>query len=91
VIYAHFVMALPPLVVGLATAIGGLASAAGTIASIANKPKTPAAPGIPPTPAPVQQPTGTPNQLVPQTAPSFLAAASTPQAGQTAQKSLLGQ
>lgn len=87
----HTVWALPPLVVGLATAISGLASAAGTIAGMANKPKPPQVPGAPPTPAPAQQPQGSPTQNAPSTAPSFLAAASTPQPGQTAQKTLLGQ
>ena len=87
----HTVWALPPLVVGLATAIGGLASAAGTVASIMNKPKTPPLPATPAQPTPVQQPTGTPGGNVPVSSPSFLAAASGPSSQNTAAKTLLGQ
>ena len=87
----HTVLALPPLLVGIATAIGGLASAAGTVASIVNKPKAPPVPKTPPSPTPTQQPQGAPNAITPTSAPSFLAAAAGAAPQQTAQKTLLGQ
>ena len=87
----HTILALPPLLVGLATAIGGLASAAGTVASIANKPKTPPLPATPQQPTPIQQPTGVPGGGVPTSSPSFLAAAAGPTSQNTASKTLLGQ
>lgn len=87
----HTILALPPLLVGIATAIGGLASAAGTVASLANKPKTPPLPATPAQPTPVQQPTGAPGGNVPVSSPSFLAAAAGPSSQNTASKTLLGQ
>jgi hypothetical protein len=83
--------ALPalPAIAGIVSAAAGIG---GTIASLANKPKTPQAPSAPPPPAPMQQPSGSPQTATQSAAtPSFLAAAATPQPGQTASKTLLGQ
>lgn len=92
----HLVLAFPPALIApiLAgvSAIGGLA---GTAASLINKPKAPPVPNVPAPPPAVQQPQGTQTSAVPQQTPSFLAAAATPQQGQTIGggqgKTLLGQ
>jgi hypothetical protein len=76
--------------IGLGSALVG---AAGSL--LAPRPKAPAAPNVPPTPPPAQQPQGTNTSAVPQQTPSFLAAAAAPPAqastigGQG--KTLLGQ
>jgi len=73
------------------TAIGVGISAltgAGTLAATAlNAPKAPSTPAPAP---PSQNPTGTPTTNANTPQPSFLAAAATPQGGQTATKTLLG-
>lgn len=85
----------PVTMTAIGLGVSGLAAAGGTVASLVNRPKAPAAPMTPPTPAPEQQPQGTQTSGQPQQTPSFLAAAATPQQGQTIGggqgKTLLGQ
>jgi hypothetical protein len=73
--------------------IGGIASIAGGL--LAPKPKAPNVPGVPPAPPPASQPQGSQTSSQPESTPSFLAAATTPQQGQTigggTGKTLLGQ
>lgn len=89
----HLVLALPLALIG--PLIGGIASAAGAAASIFSKPKPPPVPNVPGVPPPAQQPQGSQTSSQPEQSPSFLAAATTPQQGQTIGggqgKTLLGQ
>jgi hypothetical protein len=85
----HLVLALPII----PAIIGGIASIAGSL--LAPKPKVPPVPNVPGAPPPAQQPQGSQTSSQPQEQPSFLAAATTPQQGQTigggTGKTLLGQ
>jgi len=85
----------PVSLTAIGMGVSALAGAGGTVASLINRPKAPQAPMTPPTPAPSQQPQGSPNSSQPQQTPSFLAAAASPQQGQTIGggqgKTLLGQ
>lgn len=89
----HYVEAFPVALIG--PLIGGIASAAGAAASIFMKPKPPPLPNVPGVPPPAQQPQGSQTSAQPEQAPSFLAAATMPQQGQTIGggqgKTLLGQ
>lgn len=80
-----------PFIPLIAAGIG----AAGTAASALMKPKPPPVPNVPAPPPPQTQPQGSQTSAVPQQTPSFLAAATTPQQGQTigggTGKTLLGQ
>lgn len=92
----HLTFAFPPAMIPLiAAGVGAIGSIAGTAASLINKPKAPAVPNVPAPPTPIQQPQGSQTSSAPQQTPSFLAAAATPQQGQTigggTGKTLLGQ
>ena len=73
--------------------IGGIASIAGSL--LAPKPKPPPVPNVGAPPPPAQAPQGTQTSQQPEQSPSFLAAAASPQQGQTIGggqgKTLLGQ
>jgi hypothetical protein len=87
----HCIEALPVALIG--PLIGGIASIAGTL--LAPKPKPPPVPNVPAPPPPAQNPQGSQTSSQPEQSPSFLAAATTPQQGQTIGggqgKTLLGQ
>lgn len=82
------VLADPITLTALGAAAGGLAGIGGLATQLfAGKPAAPTAPAPA---APVQSPVGSPNTNA-NAGPSFLAAAAAPTAGQTSNKSLLGQ
>lgn len=89
----HLILGLPAALI--APLIGAIGSAVGGAASLLSKPKAPPPPLVPPPPAPATNPQGTNTSGQPQQSPSFLAAAASPQQGQTigggTGKTLLGQ
>lgn len=81
----------PITLTAIGLGVSAAASVGGAAAAFMNRPKAPSVPGAPPTPAPAQQPTGSPQGSTPTGQPSFLAAAAAPAAVQQGGKTLLGQ
>lgn len=82
----HF--ADPATLTAVGIGLSGLSAAGGLASSLFGGKSAPA---MPAPSAPAQSPVGSPDSNKPSGSPSFLAAAAAPAAGQSAQKSLLGQ
>lgn len=91
-----YTLALDPITLtAIGLGVSSLIGAGTAVEGAINKPKAPSAPPTTSPAAPATNPQGSSTSAVPQQTPSFLAAATTPQSGQTvgggSGKTLLGQ